>query len=119
MSLDLKKEKRSLETFRVSPEWRRVRRDFLKLYPRCEACGGKQRLEAHHIIPVHLKPSLELDVNNLITLCELHSHHLTFGHKMSYRSWNRTVREDAKNYRESVKTRPKPWELEEETNDLG
>lgn len=46
-----------------------IRDDFT-----CQECGEKSgKLECHHIIPVRLDESKELDVNNLITLC--HSCH--------------------------------------------
>ena len=55
--------------------------------------------------PVHKYPELELDPNNLITLCDK-SCHLYFGHLKYYKSWNPDVLVDAARYYESIKARP-------------
>jgi hypothetical protein len=39
---------------------------------RCQCCGGRDHLQAHHVLPVAFFPELCLDVNNGITLCGLH-----------------------------------------------
>jgi len=62
-------------------------------------CGGKEKLEVHHLQPFHIKPDLELDPNNLITLCESKNHgincHLFIGHLGNYKSINDTAQQDA------------------------
>ena len=67
-------------------------------------------LEVHHIKPFHLHPELELDFNNLITLCESGANgivcHRAIGHLGNYRSFNIDVKEDAKKIGEKIKTRP-------------
>lgn len=40
----------------------------------CQYCGTTDRLEAHHIVPVHIAPDLELSIDNGVCLC--HHHHL-------------------------------------------
>lgn len=52
-----------------SPKWAALRDTFLK-GKRCECCRRKTNLNAHHVKPYHLFPELELDVSNLIALCE-------------------------------------------------
>ena len=82
-----------------SSKWPTVRKNHLKDFPCCAVCGGIKKLEVHHIIPFNKDPSLELDPNNLITLCEgLRScnHHLWFGHCGNYKKINPDVIEDAK-----------------------
>lgn len=63
-----------------SPEWPRVRREYMKAHPTCEACGGKIELNVHHIVPFHTPDGkrLELESSNLITLCR--RHHFEIGH---------------------------------------
>lgn len=44
-------------------------------------CGSKEKLNAHHIIPIYADNTKIMDINNLITLCEschkyIHSNHL-------------------------------------------
>jgi hypothetical protein len=57
------------------------------LWPRCALCGTTNNLTAHHIMPVHIKPALDANQTNLITLCEYH--HLRDGHKGSFATrWN-------------------------------
>lgn len=53
-----------------SSKWDKVRDDFIKLNPSCAVCGSTKNLQVHHKKPFHLFPELELDVNNLVTLCE-------------------------------------------------
>lgn len=86
-----------------SPEWSRVRDEFLKTNPRCVACGKVEKLQVHHIIPFHINPTLELDKENLITLCMSENEcHLEIGHGDSWKCYNPHVEEDSKKYREST-----------------
>jgi 5-methylcytosine-specific restriction protein A len=80
-----------------SPKWRTVRQEHLKRNSMCAACGKKKDLEVHHIKPVHLFPDLELDPENLITLCA-NSCHLLFGHLMDFKCWNPVVRQDCRSF---------------------
>ncbi|GCE16544.1 HNH endonuclease [Dictyobacter kobayashii] len=64
-------------------------------------CGHRGKgLQVHHIKPFHLYPELELDPNNLITLCEIRgrTHHLLIGHLDDWESYNIRVRADTKRY---------------------
>ncbi|HEX5442543.1 MAG TPA: HNH endonuclease [Pirellulales bacterium] len=74
-----------------------MRRAHLRRQPSCQACGGKARLNVHHIRPFHLHRELELTRSNLITLCEgaVVNCHLLFGHLRDWKSFNTTVRADA------------------------
>lgn len=87
-----------------SPEWRQVRKLHLKDQNECQSCGKRSSLEVHHIVPVHIDQTLELDPSNLLTLCE--RCHLVFGHLSDYRSWNKNVIEDCDVYLNKVKNRP-------------
>lgn len=79
--------------------WRRVRTEHLTKNPSCAACGGRRKLEVHHLIPFHLAPELELEPSNLLTLCERKrlgvNCHLFFGHLGNYRTLNFAARHDA------------------------
>lgn len=86
-------------------DWPSIRKKHLDRHPCCAACGSCLKPEVHHIVPVHLDPSLELDLNNLITLCDKYCH-FVFGHFMNYRSWNPDVVKDSQVYYNSVKNRP-------------
>lgn len=81
-----------------SAEWPKVRKNHLQKYPYCSACGGTVKLEVHHIKPFHTNPELELNSDNLITLCESKSFgvvcHLLFGHLGSYKKINPEAKED-------------------------
>jgi hypothetical protein len=88
-----------------SPDWSKIRKQHLKNNPNCAACGRNKKLEVHHIVPVHLDHSKELDLENLITLCD-DPCHFTFGHLMNYQSWNKDIISDCENYFKKVKTRP-------------
>jgi len=52
-----------------SPGWPAVRAQQLARTPYCELCGTTKKLQAHHIIPFDVDPSLELVLTNLCTLC--------------------------------------------------
>lgn len=92
-----------------SPKWPTFRKKYM-VGKSCAVCGSKTGLEAHHIIPVHIDPSRELDETNLMPLCESRTTikcHLVIGHLGSYFSINPTAKEDAayweKKFRERVK----------------
>lgn len=74
-----------------SSRWRGVRNDYLKGRT-CAVCGGRRSLIAHHIIPFHLAPDLELDPQNLIALCEAGRYgincHLLIGHLGNFQRAN-------------------------------
>lgn len=103
-----------------SPEWPAVAHAHLAKEPGCRVCGHQgQGLQVHHIKPFHLYPELELDPNNLITLCELRGrdHHLLIGHLDDWASYNPQVRTDVTKYhKENANTiRANPaWQKEEQ-----
>lgn len=77
--------------------WSRVRREHLKKQPTCQACGTKRNLEVHHVKDFSNHPELELDPNNLITLCAAGSRcHMSWGHCGNYQLINEHVEEDAR-----------------------
>lgn len=96
---------------RRSTHWPLVRAQHLKKNPRCAACGGTKKVEVHHKLPFHLHPDLELDPKNLITLCEAKEDgvncHLLFGHLGSFKSFNRNVEADARDWQQKMTNRPK------------
>lgn len=87
-----------------SPDWSKVRNEYLKNNKRCAACGTNTGLEVHHIKPVHLFPEKELDIDNLVTLCSKKCH-LLFGHLMNFKSWNPEVIEDCKKMYKKIENR--------------
>jgi 5-methylcytosine-specific restriction protein A len=88
--------------------WRTARTRHLEANPFCLACGAVKGLNVHHEKPFHLFPHLELDPDNLVTLCESPSHncHFFLGHLLDWRSWNVDVRKLAAMIRELIKGRP-------------
>ena len=89
-----------------SSGWSGVRKENIKSF--CELCekkGGLLRpLELHHIFPFYLKPELELEPSNFITLCR-HCH-LHFAHLGSFKSYNVDIKKDALLWQEKRRTRP-------------
>lgn len=81
-----------------SVEWSKVRAAYLKDHPQCEVCGISKDLQVHHIKPVSLFPALELDPENLITLCTSKywgiNCHLLAGHGGNFRWYNRWILTD-------------------------
>lgn len=88
-----------------SPRWYKVRKEFLKNHRKCECCGKTYGLHVHHIKPVHLYPELELDLDNLITLCGKRCHFL-IGHLCNWKSYNKDVIQDANYLYKKISTRP-------------
>lgn len=71
-----------------SGKWPTVEKHFRETHPTCAACGSKNRLNVHHIRAFHLFPNLELDLNNLITLCMSKSEcHLKLGHGDNFKAY--------------------------------
>ncbi len=88
-----------------SSKWRSVRKAFLKKHPRCAVCGGNVKVEVHHIIPFFLRPDLELDRGNLITLCEgkkTINCHCAIGHGCNYKDFNPDVVKDAEHFHDLI-----------------
>ena len=79
-----------------SSQWPTLEKHFLESHPTCAACGSKNRLNVHHCKPFHLDPKLELDPNNLITLCmDTKECHLHLGHGGSFKQYCPDVRKYA------------------------
>jgi 5-methylcytosine-specific restriction enzyme A len=80
-----------------SGKWRTVEKNFLLEHPVCAACGGSKKLNVHHIKPFHMFRELELDPNNLITLCMSFERedHVLLGHCGNFKLYNPNIREDA------------------------
>lgn len=87
-----------------SPRWPATRDRHLLREPTCIACDSGKDLEVHHIVPVHVDATRELDADNLVTLCR--DCHYMFGHFRSWSSWNVLVRTDAGTYLEKLRNRP-------------
>jgi hypothetical protein len=91
--IDILQKKTTLRK-RRSKHWRKLRKKHLQKNPYCYLCGNKKHLEVHHINPFHLRPDLELEPTNLITLCDkkskvyIGSCHRVIGHKGSWRRKN-------------------------------
>lgn len=87
-----------------SPLWPKVEKTYRKLHPVCECCGSKLRLNVHHKKPFHLYPALELDPDNLITLCMDQSKecHLKIGHGDDFKDYNPNVVGDVQELRTNI-----------------
>ena len=87
-----------------SPKWPPVRRRWIEAHPICELCDTEERLQVHHIYPVHLFVELELvaDEEHLISLCR--PHHLLI-HGMDYHSWIPHARKLVAQLRHEIKRR--------------
>lgn len=85
-----------------SGKWPRVRRQHLEREPACVACGRTKALEVHHVLPFSERPELELDPDNLITLCG-DPCHIVHGHLMSWTRSNPDVRQDCERYRQKMR----------------
>lgn len=93
-------------TTRRSPEWPRVEREYREKHPNCEICGRDKHIQVHHKQPFHLHPELELDPDNLISLCEppgrVFKCHLIFGHVGNFKLFNPKIATDAPYWKEKI-----------------
>ena len=82
-----------------SSKWNKLRDDFLKGKV-CIVCGRKDNLIAHHVKPFNLFPELELEISNLLPICErptVLNCHLIFAHLGDFRNhFNPDIIKDAK-----------------------
>lgn len=81
-------------------KWRSIRNEHLRTHSFCIACGNTDSLEVHHIKPFVQNPELELDPDNLVTLCTCSSRgkmncHLIMGHNGSMSEYNPNVVHDS------------------------
>lgn len=84
-----------------SSKWAKLRKSFLQSNSECAACGSKEFLEVHHIKSFHRNPELELDITNLIVLCDKpgpDNHHLYIGHLGNFKQENPNVITDAERH---------------------
>jgi 5-methylcytosine-specific restriction endonuclease McrA len=79
-----------------SPQWSRERAAWLADHPSCEACGGREAVEVHHVLPISFGGP-ELDHRNFMTLCESPQRlcHFRIGHSCLWAARNAHAREDA------------------------
>mgnify|MGYP002135719098 CR=1 FL=1 len=68
-----------------SSKWPKVRDAHLAANPRCVACG-QQADTVHHLRPVAVAPAMELDANNLASVCD--DCHFCIGHICNWQLWN-------------------------------
>lgn len=76
-----------------NPGWTKFRKTHLNQFPDCYVCGAVTKLQVHHIVPFHVAPDLELNPENVLTLCTGGKHkglncHLIFGHHGNYKKVN-------------------------------
>jgi hypothetical protein len=83
--------------------WRALAAQHLRIYPMCAACGSRSRVRPHHVVPVSVDPSRELDPLNLLSLCESYAFgvncHLFLGHGGQWSTYNPQAVRDAFEYR--------------------
>lgn len=92
-----------------SPHWPTIRHHFIESHPFCVVCGSRKSLNVHHKYPLHYcvgvgRPDLELDPDNLITLCFLgEDHHCFLGHLGDYCSYNPDILKDVVLYKNKTR----------------
>ena len=81
-----------------SPEWTELRNRFVHDHPVCVVCGSESDIQVHHLKTFKLWPGLELDYDNLVTLCISKrlgfNCHLEIGHGGSYKYYNPYIKDD-------------------------
>ncbi len=89
-----------------SVDWPRIRNEMIREHPYCSCCGGRNKLEVHHIESFFRHPEKELLKSNLVVLCEAKKYgincHLFCGHSGNYRNENPKVLEDIEYIKEKL-----------------
>jgi hypothetical protein len=83
---------------RRSSRWRPTRKEHLRIHYWCVICGEEKPslLTVHHFEPFHEHPELELDPDNLRTMCEgVVNDHFLFGHLRNWKHSNANLDQDA------------------------
>lgn len=70
---------------RRDPRFPARERDFLRRHPACVGCG-RPATTAHHVIPFHVRPDLEMDEGNWAAVEK--DCHYVIGHQRNWRKWN-------------------------------
>ena len=79
-----------------SSQWDDVRYAFAEKNQTCAVCKSDKKLQIHHCVPFHHDSSLELDPENLISLCmDKFDCHIQIGHGDNFKFYNENVRQDA------------------------
>jgi 5-methylcytosine-specific restriction enzyme A len=90
-------------------DWGIVSKNWMGERP-CSVCGGVKNREVHHKIPFHMDKDKEMRPTNWIILCESKKNgincHLGVGHLGDYKSYNKNVVRDAKDWNIKIKNRP-------------
>lgn len=94
------------KTLTRSSGWSLVRKIHILKNPTCAVCGKNKKLQVHHIQDFSETPELELDPDNLITLCMGSTKcHFTFGHLGYWKSINPDIVKDSEWFLEKFKNR--------------
>ena len=91
--------------------WAKLAKVHLRVYPACQVCGRRTNVVPHHKLPVSFRPDLELDPDNLVTLCNGHRSfggcHQWVGHLGDPHSYNPDVMPDIDIWREKMAAKPR------------
>lgn len=82
--------------------WKKARDAHIKTHPNCAACGRTKNQEVHHVKSFSEHPELELDPENMRTLCA-DPCHIVWGHLMNFSLINPDIDEHCSMYREAIK----------------
>jgi hypothetical protein len=93
-----------LEMRQRASQWHALRAKHLEREPQCMACGRRENVVVHHIIPVSFDEDKELSETNLITLCAQPCH-IVFGHFMNFKCYNKDVRKMTAEYKKACQKR--------------
>lgn len=93
-----------------SSKWPAIEKAKLSKSPACECCGATKHLQVHHIHPFHLHPELELDMNNLVTLCmDKNECHIKVGHGDNFKAYNPNLLSDLADAKSDISKLPDIW----------
>jgi len=102
-------------TKKRSTHWRVVQKEFISKHNECAACGSKKQLQVHHKFPFDDYPELELDFNNLITLCMSEKDcHLKIAHGGSFKRWCPNLDQYISQIKNKEKTFEEIWKIAKE-----
>jgi len=94
----------TITSLSIPTQWEmtKAKRAYVKEHGECAICGNTKDLEVHHIVPVHIDPTMACSPENFVSLCDWRNHgcHYVFGH---YRNFRTKYNNDIVNFARNVK----------------
>jgi len=91
--------------------WSKFEKNYVKSNSVCLACGATTSLEVHHKIPYAMRPDLEFEPTNLVTLCmSTNKCHFRLGHGSYWSAFTPSINLDLQDIKKGAITLQQAFE---------